>query len=565
MQAQYECQLREYEYQMELQKRDRHVDTIKQEATQFVSHAQETGNAKIRSMEQAMQQMLLQQRQLEDEIKLRQEVLKQAFHEQLQQVQEEKQQWMNDIIAKMQTKNAASQPFATNMGNPVGNINMDNTSGGLNSKIGVEPQILQHGFQAPGGILLSGYSAPKAPKYNGYTLDARRAFALDYMEYIRSVREVSNDTQTPIACRPIGTCMEAQAKLFAAEFHIQKPVDDITDMEWMAYFQIGLEHVHTQYADIALKIKKSVVMNEKEMDAEKRMDRWIRDYWQILTKNHMLDYGKRHPKAAVKALLEGVRPEGLRESLRQELEHDMKYLRNDVVEFFNYVRSELRHTLKYLRASGQAGYKDREQKVKAHKAQEKAKNQNPNGRDAKNVNRDVEKNKRKPVCWYCGNDHRLVDCTLVSEAEKDAIAKKKLAEWRAQENARAERSKSKVLHSVPTNSGTYLASIRGVDGVGAVPTLFDSGADPCAMISRGLLEYMQQAATIDLRLVTLEDDKSMWGFGNVPVKVYRHIVLPAIDILTPSGPLALLNVNAWIEETEDMPALTIGRPIMETL
>ncbi|CAK5071131.1 unnamed protein product, partial [Aphanomyces euteiches] len=230
--------------------------------------------------------------------------------------------------------------------------------------------------------------------------------------------------------------MEAQAKLFAAEFNIQKPVDDITDMEWMAYFQIGLEHVHTQYADIALKIKKSMVMNEKEMDAEKRMDRWIRDYWQILTKNHMLDYGKRHPKAAVKALLEGVRPEGLRESLRQELEHDMKYLRNDVVEFFNYVRSELRHTLKYLRASGQAGYKDREQKVKALKAQEKAKNQNPNGRDAKNVNRDVEKNKRKPVCC---------------EAEKDAIAKKKLAEWRAQENARAERSKSKVLHSVPTN------------------------------------------------------------------------------------------------------------------
>ncbi|CAK4085238.1 unnamed protein product [Aphanomyces euteiches] len=91
-------------------------------------------------------------------------------------------------------------------------------------------------------------------------------------------------------------------------------------------------------------------MSDKEMDADRRFNKWMHEYWKLLERYHMTDFDQRHPKDALKALLEGIRPLSLRESLRQELAHDKKYLRISVLQFLNYVRSELHHQLKYLRA-----------------------------------------------------------------------------------------------------------------------------------------------------------------------------------------------------------------------
>ncbi|CAK4293751.1 unnamed protein product, partial [Aphanomyces euteiches] len=84
--------------------------------------------------------------------------------------------------------------------------------------------------------------------------------------------------------------MEAKAKLFAAKFHIQKPVDAIEDVEWLAYFQVGMDHQTDQYTDLAVKIKAKIIMGDKELDPDKRMDKWIHDYWTLLQRNHMMDY-----------------------------------------------------------------------------------------------------------------------------------------------------------------------------------------------------------------------------------------------------------------------------------
>ncbi|CAK4729303.1 unnamed protein product, partial [Aphanomyces euteiches] len=66
-----------------------------------------------------------------------------------------------------------------------------------------------------------------------------------------------------------------------------------------------MDHQTDQYTDLAVKIKAKIIMGDKELDPDKRMDKWIHDYWTLLQRNHMMDYDAKHPKAAVKALLEG--------------------------------------------------------------------------------------------------------------------------------------------------------------------------------------------------------------------------------------------------------------------
>jgi hypothetical protein len=73
-----------------------------------------------------------------------------------------------------------------------------------------------------GATLLSGFSAPQAPKYSGYTMEARKTFSLEYAEYMRAVADASASTGMKIQARPISTCIEGSAKAFVAKHEIQK-------------------------------------------------------------------------------------------------------------------------------------------------------------------------------------------------------------------------------------------------------------------------------------------------------------------------------------------------------
>ncbi|CAK4706878.1 unnamed protein product, partial [Aphanomyces euteiches] len=470
MQAHLERQRREYEFQLELQRRDRHEHNILQEARHHVQ-AQAREAEFTRQQDywqyagQAQMNQMAYQQQFEEHLRQRQEAMDREYQTKCQALEEAKQAWIRQM---------ATQNTAAHSGNQRGEANIDvpsapegitptayqqscqgtTTQEAVGARANVPPQgqqspyqwrqhhqpaaatatPIQWGQQQAGGVILSGFSAPTAPKYSGHTLEARRAFGQE----------------------PIGTCMEAKAKLFAAKFHIQKPVDAIEDVEWLAYFQVGMDHQTDQYTDLAVKIKAKIIMGDKELDPDKRMDKWIHDYWTLLQRNHMMDYDAKHPKAAVKALLEGVRPMGLRESLRQELDHDMKYLRNSVVDFLNYVRKELRHTLKYLRAAASSDIpKESKEKAKVLKEIQKGAKETPKQavKQAPAVGE-----KRTPKCWNCGGDHNLRSCTKASEAEKEAIAKKKMAEWKAEEAARGSKPKSKTLAMDGINGGSSVST-----------------------------------------------------------------------------------------------------------
>jgi hypothetical protein len=64
----------------------------------------------------------------------------------------------------------------------------------------------------------------------------RRAFALKYNEYVRECNQASDALGYRIEARPVGTCIEARSKQFAAQMHLGARVDDVTDGQWAAYF-----------------------------------------------------------------------------------------------------------------------------------------------------------------------------------------------------------------------------------------------------------------------------------------------------------------------------------------
>ena len=183
---------------------------------------------------------------------------------------------------------------------------------------------------------LSGYSAPKAPRYAGFSVSERRVFALKYTEYMRECAEAGLSLGVRIGVRSIGSCIEARAKLFAASMHFGKGVGEVTHKEWVSYFQYALDYHSSDYGDLVEKIKTSVIMDENDLDVDSCFDKWVFAYWGLLERNHMMSFHEKHPKIAVEAFTHGLRPAPLRRLIQSHFKLDHKQLRNSVLQFFDF-------------------------------------------------------------------------------------------------------------------------------------------------------------------------------------------------------------------------------------
>ncbi|RHY22490.1 hypothetical protein DYB32_009490 [Aphanomyces invadans] len=180
-----------------------------------------------------------------------------------------------------------------------------------------QPSVSPTGVTSPDACvhatppLLSGFAAPKALRYTGYSLEVRRMFAKQYYEYCNECAEATVSLVTKIGIRPIGTCIEAKAKSFAAMMHFGTDVALITNADWTQYFQYALNYHSPDFGDLEAKIHTTVVMDDMELYPDKYFDKWGYSYRAQLDKNNMMSFVK-HPKNAVKALIEGIRPPALK-------------------------------------------------------------------------------------------------------------------------------------------------------------------------------------------------------------------------------------------------------------
>ena len=57
-----------------------------------------------------------------------------------------------------------------------------------------------------------------------------------YEEYVRECAAAGLSLGVRIGVRPIGSCIEARSKLFAASMHFGKGVGEVTHQKWVFYF-----------------------------------------------------------------------------------------------------------------------------------------------------------------------------------------------------------------------------------------------------------------------------------------------------------------------------------------
>jgi hypothetical protein len=104
----------------------------------------------------------------------------------------------------------------------------------------------------------------------------------------------------------------------------------------------------------------------------------------------------------------------------------------------------------------------------------------------------------------------------------------------------------------------------GIDFDESVATLIDNGSDSGAVISAGLFN-MVQAKIVDWDATVLSTLTYMEGFGKVPVKLGKHVRIPGMERETSEGPIALLNVSAWVDDSDLGVGMTITRPVMNVM
>ncbi len=75
--------------------------------------------------------------------------------------------------------------------------------------------------------------------------------------------------------RPVGTCIEARSKQFAAQMHLGARVDNVTDGQWDMYFVDALVYQSPDYGDLLDKIKTKVLLDENDLDLERCHDKWM--------------------------------------------------------------------------------------------------------------------------------------------------------------------------------------------------------------------------------------------------------------------------------------------------
>ncbi|RLN99725.1 hypothetical protein DYB28_006043, partial [Aphanomyces astaci] len=147
---------------------------------------------------------------------------------------------------------------------------------------------------------------------------------------------------------------------------------------------------------------------------------------------------------------------------------------------------------------------------------------------------------------------------VLSNSTKLAITKTK------RDKTRKKPAWSKRLKDPGLPHGTLPGHVNDEDITAMVLVLLDSGSDCAAIISRGLATRLSKRSGGG-EMLTASMPQPMEGFGQVPMLLTRYMLVNKIVLGMADGPITLLHVSAWIDETDDGANITLGRKVMETL
>ncbi|ETV89829.1 hypothetical protein H310_15332 [Aphanomyces invadans] len=239
-------------------------------------------------------------------------------------------------------------------------------------------------------------------------------------------------------------------------------------------------------------------MDDKEQDADGCYDKLVYLYWSLLERNNMMSLHTKPPKAAVKALVEGLSPSALKAFIKKNLDLDQKHLRNSVHKFMTYVKVKLVAQLEFTRATKVTGI------IKT------------SGDESSRAGSVSPRNVKALMNTASSGTPGCQDIKKAPNAEKKAIQDKWKAKWTEKKERKP--TKSKVVKSLRWTGeqpadGCCWSEIPRVALEKPISTLIDSGSNPGMLLSNGLFGLIALHSKVDLQAKDLPTPQVKESFG----------------------------------------------------
>ncbi|GMF18554.1 unnamed protein product [Phytophthora fragariaefolia] len=341
---------------------------------------------------------------------------------------------------------------------------------------------------------------------------------------------------------PVGACVEDERRHLIAMFDICKPLDEITEGDWINYFWEGRVMGELDFDKFKALVRSKLAMDTQLTDADSRVSKLAHEMYQLLEKENM------------EWMIEG-------EPKKMWAREPNKPLHKDVVVFIKWLRASCKEYLRWEPKSSQR------QQSETKPAGKKPDSVVPKQTQAAGN----QATRRNRTCLKCGSEnHRIKDCPRAVAGEAEAL----LREWREKKSDRTSprpaaatatpvyHVKALQLKEVPLEPGSEcMARLENVLDLDSV--LLDSGAD-VNVASRSLVELLRELG-VALRENTVTPRKLETFDGSV-FEVSRRDQFDTIQFRTTAGPLLLRNTPAWVfEQEQEKQVLVLSHPVMESL
>ncbi|GMG14688.1 unnamed protein product [Phytophthora fragariaefolia] len=407
---------------------------------------------------------------------------------------------------------------------------------------------------------------PTPPVFRGATSQEKQTFMKAYEAYCRQLAALETAFFRPFRM-PVGACVEDERRRLIAMFDICKPLDSITESDWINYFWEGRISGELDFEKVKTMMSSKLRMDTRLADANSRVSKLAHEMYQLLEKENMEWMIEGESKKVVHYMIDALAPEQFQKTVRNEMAREAnKPLLKNVVSFITWLRTSCKEYMRWEPPAARRSPAEPSGKQGPRRTETTVASQN---RTRPTSGAQVTRSGR--LCLKCSSDtHRVKECPQAKPGEAEAL----LREWREKNPRKGGTSqqpkvptpvhpiKTLQLSEVPLDGGSNCVA-RIENTVDLANVLLDSGAD-VNVVSRGLITLLREQG-VAVRTKEQEPHK-LTTFDGAVFEVTQMVHLDVIQIQTTAGPLLLRRTPAWVFEQEaSKPILILSRPVMERL
>ncbi|OWZ21916.1 hypothetical protein PHMEG_0003468 [Phytophthora megakarya] len=205
------------------------------------------------------------------------------------------------------------------------------------------------GAQTPAGPSLNKRvqtmpTLPKTPSFRGSTSQDKQNFMKKYEAYCRQLSALETAFFRPFRML-VGACVEDERRRRFAMFDICKPLDEITESDWINFVWEGRVTGKLDFDNVKALVKWT--MDVHLTDAYSRVSKLAHEIYQILKKKNMEWMIEEEPKKIVGYLIDTLAPEQFRRTAKNRMARESnKPLMKNVVRFIKWLRSSCKEYLR---------------------------------------------------------------------------------------------------------------------------------------------------------------------------------------------------------------------------